>query len=67
LEEQKSTFREYKKDLDKSFRNKDWVACKEISDELLRLKLSIDDIEGRHQTMHEEFKQINLEISDRHV
>lgn len=67
LEEQKSTFREYKKDLDKAFRNKGWVACKEISAELLRLKLSIDDIEGRHHTMNKKFEQVELEISDRHV
>lgn len=64
LSEQKAMFREFKGDMQKSFRNKDWVACRELSDKLYALKASIDAVEADHALHRDEHDRLHVEIAD---
>lgn len=64
LSEQKAMFRQFKGDMQKAFRNKDWVLCRELSDKLYALKASIDAVEADHKLHRDEHDRLHVEIAD---
>lgn len=64
LHEQKAMFREFKGDMQKAFRNKEWPVCRELSDKLYALKESIDQVEQDHKLHRQEHDRLHVEIAD---
>lgn len=54
LDEVRGSFRQTREDLRKAFGNKDWDACKMLSDQCEQLKYQMDELDGKHLSKKDE-------------
>lgn len=64
LGEVRASFRQTRDDLRKAFENKDWSACKALSESCEQLKYQMDELDGKHLSKKDEQAQFERALLD---